>query len=1256
MNSYLFTNQQLVYCVQSSEELSTDRLDRLAWLLEAEQHHGDKLTGKFVGPRATMVTPWSSNVCDIAHNIGLPQVRRVESFRRLGDGAQPATPLDPMLEQIYHGLSGESLVVQGAPEPIRSIAEIEKYNSESGLALSPNEIGYLKGAGVAFGRPFTDSELFSFAQINSEHCRHKIFNGKFVIDGVEHPHSLFELIKQTSAKSPNGVVSAYKDNVAFIAGPEVLQFSSPHPERADNFLLTPIRSVISLKAETHNFPTTVEPFFGASTGSGGEIRDRMAGGRGSMPISGGAVYMTAYPRLGGVVGHGWEQAIAARKWRYQSPAQILIKASNGASDFGNKFGQPLIFGSLFTFEGKLKFAGGDRELLYAYDRCVMLAGGVGYASAEHAQKADAAVGDLLLVLGGDNYRIGMAGSSVSSVDSGSSSEAIEQSAVQRANPEMQKRVANVCRALVEIGAACPVKLIHDHGAGGHINCFAELLHPQGGRIAIEKLPVGDPTLSYRELLSNESQERMGLIVSPEQLGTIQAVAKRERAPLFVVGEVLGTRRMVCESAQGERPIDVPMEFFFGSSPATTIEDRSAAVELPPDDIKINSSDELLTSLKEVLSLEAVACKDWLTNKVDRCVTGKVARQQCVGPLQLPLSNVALTRIDHSGVAGIASAIGHASAPGLVDPAAGAVLSVAEALTNLVWAEWERPDGVRGLRSVVLSANWMWPAKQQHENARLYQAVSALSTFCQQIGVAVPTGKDSLSMTMNYPPGSCSDGDFVRAPGTVVVTAVAPSPDVRSCVTPDLKQIDGSTLLYVNLSCDDANPLGGSSLGQVRSLLVNSSPTVRDPKRFAAGLECLQQLVREGKILAGHDVSSGGLIVALCEMAFGGDIGFKCSISEGVSDSGRFLFCEKPGVVLQVAAEDVGEIERRFKAVKVDTEQVGAVGGDEIRIKAGKLKFGLPHRELLRVWYKPSYQLDRLQTRPDKADERFRNIFKGSLNFSFPAGFSGRGRDYGVDLRRVGSSVPPVRAAIIREQGTNGERELAFALHAAGFDVKDVTMSDLVSGDERLDAVNLVAFPGGFANSDVLGSARGWAGVFRYNAAALETIQRFVGRPNTLSLGVCNGCQLMVNLDLVYPEHREKIRMLHNESGKFESIFLNVDVRPTKSVMLQPLVGTRLGVWVSHGEGRFDLPEGESAYDIPVRYVASDYPINPNGADFNAAAICSADGRHLAIMPHLERSTVPTNWGFYPEGKLKMHEISPWMLAFAAAREWIKERR
>lgn len=1225
------TPQETIIATEMDHQPSQEETSKLCWLFgRAECIDTQQLDGIYVGPRREMVTPWSTNAVEITENMNLTGITRIEEYFPVS--SKDATH-DPMLQRIYEKLDQSLFTVNHEPEPIRRVENLEQYNEEEGLALSPEEMAYLHTIEKQNGRPLTDSEIFGFAQINSEHCRHKIFSGTFIIDGEEKESSLFAMIKRTTQENPGKILSAYKDNVAFAQGPVIEQFAPADQSTSDYFQVEDIESVISLKAETHNFPTTVEPFNGAATGTGGEIRDRMGGGVGSWPLAGTAVYMTAYPRLEGE-SRTWEDILPVRKWLYQTPEQILIKASNGASDFGNKFGQPLICGSVLTFEHQE-----DGQKL-AYDKVIMLAGGVGYGKKRDCLKKEPQKGNKVVVVGGDNYRIGLGGGSVSSVDTGRYTSGIELNAIQRANPEMQKRAYNLVRALVE-EKENPVVSIHDHGSAGHLNCLSELVEDCGGEIDMAKLPIGDKTLSAKEIIANESQERMGLLIDERHLDHVKAIAERERAPLYVVGETTGDAHFSFVQADGVKPFDLDVAQMFGHSPKTIMTDETVTRHY--EDVTY-SADQIDSYINKVLQLEAVACKDWLTNKVDRSVTGKIARQQCQGEIQLPLSDCGVVALDYRGKRGIATALGHAPQAGLASPEAGSVLSVAESLTNIVWAPLE--DGLEG---VSLSANWMWPCRaQKGEDARLYAAVEALSDFCCSLHINVPTGKDSLSLTQKYP-----NGEKIISPGTVIVSAGGEVKDVRNVVSPVLVNSKNSSLYYIDFSFDDQR-LGGSAFAQSLGKVGSDVPTVKNPEYFADCFEAIQTLINKGWVMAGHDISAGGLITTLLEMTFAnqqGGIHVNLYDMSG-EDVVKNLFAENPGVVIQVSDQHKHALREYLESEGIGYAKIGYPTPKErkIVVKKNEWQHEFDIDALREAWYQTSYELDKRQSMNGMADQRHRNYKDQPLQLRFNDAFTGKLSQYQLNADR--RTLSGVRAAIIREKGTNGEREMAYALYLAGFDVKDVMMTDLISGRETLEDINLIVFCGGFSNSDVLGSAKGWAGAFLYNPKAKEALDRFYARKDTLSLGICNGCQLMVELNLINPEHQQRTRMLHNDSHKFESAFLGLTIPENNSVMLGSLSGSKLGIWVAHGEGKFSLPEGEENYHIIAKYSYDSYPGNPNGSDYSVAGICSKDGRHLAMMPHLERSIFPWQNAYYPY-KRHMDEVTPWIEAFVNAREWVE---
>ena len=1217
MISFFESKDQSIFAVQSKKSLSENEIKKLEWLFgDATLLTNSELNKDLIGPRAAMVSPWSTNAVEICQNMGLQSILRIEKYKPANDDS---IDFDPMLNEKFKSLKQDIFSVNATPDKIKYIQNIEKYNQDEGLALSRDEIVYLNDVSKKINRELTDSEIFGFSQVNSEHCRHKIFNGKFVIDGNEKDESLFSLIKKTSKVNPENIVSAYKDNVAFIKGPKIIQFAPSKSDEANFYISKEIDTVISLKAETHNFPTTVEPFNGAATGSGGEIRDRLAGGRGSIPLAGTAVYMTPYSRINE---KEWEKNICERKWLYQSPVEILIKASNGASDFGNKFGQPLISGSVFTFEND------DNGEIQSYDKVIMLAGGIGFANKNHSIKNKPKKDDLIVIMGGDNYRIGMGGAAVSSADTGEFSTGIELNAIQRSNPEMQKRVANAIRGTVENDENCIVS-IHDHGAGGHLNCLTELVEETGGFIELDNLPIGDPTLSNKEIIGNESQERMGLIIKRENIHEFIQICERERAPVYIVGKVTDDGRFTIYSEKTNlKCVDLDLGHFFGSSPQTILKDKSVSKKYN----QIKYSTKLIHKyVEQLFSLESVGCKDWLTNKVDRCVGGKVAKQQCVGELQLPLNNCGVMALDFSTTHGVATSIGHSSISALIDPESGSKNSIAEALTNIIWAPIEN-----NLKGVSLSANWMWPCRNYGEDARLYKAVDSLSKFAIELGINIPTGKDSLSMNQKY------EDIEVKSPGTVIISATAHCSDIYNIIEPPLKANKGS-VFYINLSSDDYK-LGGSAFSQIIGNIGVDTPTINDSKYFLNVFDTIQKMIKKKLIISGHDVGSGGLITTLMEMCFStNNIGAKIDLTSlNEKDSVKLLFSENSGIVIQCKDK---KSEKEIMDSGIRAYRIGEVtNSNNLVIKNHDNDFLFDLDKFRDYWFSTSTLLDKKQTSNNLADVRFKNYKKQPLKYKFPKNFEG-------NLIKLTSGKKPI-AAILREKGSNSERELANALHIAGFDVKDVHMTDLLSGKENLKDVKFLGAVGGFSNSDVLGSAKGWAGSFKYNESAQKAIKNFFTRDDTLSIGICNGCQLFMELDLIYPKHEEHGKMTFNDSKKHESNFTSVKINTNNSVMLNSLEQSTLGVWISHGEGKFKLPYSKKNYNIVAEYGYSEYPSNPNGSDYNTAMLCSNNGRHLVTMPHIERSIFKWNWAYYQNGR--EDKLSPWILAFVNAKNWILE--
>ncbi|MEK9755567.1 MAG: phosphoribosylformylglycinamidine synthase [Bacteroidota bacterium] len=1202
-----------VFALKTSEKLSSENLKKISWALNSPEIKDIEIQEKFIGPKPNMITPWSTNAVEIMINMGISNIERIEVFVNYNFDNY----YDNMIQSVYPKLNQKIFSSDIKPKSQELIIDIKDFNKSEALALDDYEVSYLEKLSNRLGRKLTDSEVYGFSQVNSEHCRHKIFNGKFIIDNEEKQESLFSLIKSTSKINKKSLVSAYSDNVAFIDGPIISQFQPKRGDKPSYYINKEIHSIISLKAETHNFPTTVEPYNGAATGSGGEIRDRACGGTGSIPLIGSAVYMTPYSRLS--KDKIWENSIDERSWKYQSPSDILIKASNGASDFGNCFGQPLILGSLLTFEHS------ENNEIQAYDKVIMLAGGVGYGELKQALKKTPSKGDLIILLGGDNYRIGMGGASVSSTDTGNYDNSIELNAVQRSNPEMQKRVVNAIRSLFEMDNN-PIISIHDHGAGGHLNCFSELVENTGGEIYLDSLPIGDPSLSYKEIIGNESQERIGIIIKENDLALVKDISKRERCPIYVVGKVTGDNRFkVIDRKSNISSIDLDLKSFFGDTPKKIISDNSKNTIYNNINYR---KEEIEKYLENVLRLESVSCKDWLTNKVDRCVTGRIAQQQTVGEIQLPLANCGVVTLDYENYYGIASSIGHSPISGLINAGVGSINSIAESLTNIIWAPLKD-----GLSSISLSANWMWPSGIIGEDSRLYEAVETCSKFAIELGINIPTGKDSLSMVQKY-------NDFnVKSPGTVVISASGLCSDVRKVIRPVLKT--SGDLFYINLSFDDFK-LGGSAFAQTLNRIGNETPSVRDSKLFKDSFNLVQSLINDGAIFSGHDISSGGLISCLLEMCFSSlNVGMKIDLTNlNCNDSIKLLFSENSGIILQSDQN----LDKIFNEIGVECSKIGeTIISNELNILNFEDNYVFDINHYRDIWYSTSRDFDQKQTKNNKYLERFNNYKKQPLIYNFPKNFNGN----------LNKGNRKINAAVLREKGSNSEREMAFMMSLAGFNVKDIHMTDIISGKEDLKDINLLVAVGGFSNSDVLGSAKGWAGSFIFNKKANEVINDFFNRKDTLSLGVCNGCQLFIELGLLNKNHDIKPKMEHNDSGKFECTFSVLEIKKSPSIMLHGLEGSKLGVWSAHGEGKFILPYKENKYSIPAKYLYDEYPANPNGSDYNTAMLSSDDGRHLVMMPHIERSIFPHNWPFYPDQR--NDKFSPWVKVFENSYSWLDKK-
>jgi phosphoribosylformylglycinamidine synthase len=858
----------------------------------------------------------------------------------------------------------------------------------------------------------------------------------------------------------------------------------------------------------------------------------------------------------------------------------------------------------------------------------MLAGGVGYGELKQSMKNTPKKGDVIVLLGGDNYRIGMGGASVSSTDTGSYNNAIELNAVQRSNPEMQKRVTNTIRSLFEMDKN-PIVSIHDHGAGGHLNCFSELVEDVGGEIYLDSLPIGDPSLSYKEIIGNESQERIGLIIKEKDYDLVKKIAERERTPVYKVGKVTGDNKFkVIDRKNNLETINLDLDSLFGDAPKKVVNDITKASKFKEIEYDENKVSEYL---ENVLMLESVACKDWLTNKVDRCVTGRVAQQQTVGEVQLPLSNCGVVSLDYTNFNGIASSIGHSPISGLIDPSIGSINSIGESLTNIIWAPLKD-----GINSISLSANWMWPCGNEGEDSRLYKAVDACSNFAIELGINIPTGKDSLSMVQKY------DELKVKSPGTVIISASGHCNNIRKVVKPVLDKNLGD-IYYINLSFDDYK-LGGSSFSQTLNKIGSETPVIKDSKKFKQSFNLVQNLISNDEIISGHDISSGGLITCLLELCFSSnEIGMDINLTHlECKDSTKLLFSENTGIIIQSEKN----LQKEFLSINVECLKIGKTNNNSLlNVINFEDNFSFNIKNYRDIWYSTSKDFDLKQTKKNKAIERFNNYKNQPLAYKFPNEFDGSNNSSLIANK--------VNAAVIREKGSNSEREMAFMMSLAGFNVKDIHMTDIISGKENLQDIHLLVAVGGFSNSDVLGSAKGWAGSFLHNPIAKKSIDDFFKREDTMSLGVCNGCQLFIELGLINEDHSEKPKMAYNDSNKFECVFSTVDIKESPSIMLKSLEGSRLGVWSAHGEGKFVLPYAESKYSISGKYSYDSYPGNPNGSNFNTAMLVSNNGRHLVMMPHIERSLYPHNWAYYPRDRDDLY--SPWIKVFNNSYEWLTNK-
>ncbi len=1232
-------------------------------------------------PRPGTVSPWSSKATDIAHNCGLTAVERIErgTLYTVQSGGGPidgapwravaAALHDPMVEIVLADAEDAEVLFRGRePAPVEVVDLLEggrdalaAANAKLGLALADDEMEYLLESYWELGRNPTDVELMMFAQANSEHCRHKIFNADWMIDGAPRSHTLFAMIRNTHARRPDGVLSAYRDNAAVVEGYHAQRLlvgaDGGYRESAEPAHLV-------MKVETHNHPTAIEPYAGAATGTGGEIRDEAATGRGARPKAGLAGFTVSNLRLPGYP-QPWEGP-ESRPRRIASPLSIMLHGPIGAARYNNEFGRPALGGYFRTLEMEVPGPGGGTEIR-GYHKPIMIAGGMGNIRCGHVEKAPLPPGTPVVVLGGPALLIGLGGGAASSVSSGESDEALDLASVQRANPEMERRaqgVLDACTALGAGGAAgSPILSIHDVGAGGLSNAVPEILDDseRGGRIELRTVLSGDQGMSPLEIWCNESQERYVVAVDADRLSEFEALCARERCPYAVVGEVTEERRLVVGDGHFDNtPVDIPMDLLLGKPPKMLRDVERRAV--PSQETSLPGV-TVEAALERVLRLPAVASKEFLVTIGDRTVTGLVARDQMVGPWQVPVADCALTLADYAGYTGEAMAMGERPAAALLDAPASGRLAVAEALTNLAAAP------VGGIQRVNLSANWMAACGHPGEDAALYDTVKAVGMeLCPDLGVAIPVGKDSLSMRTVW---SERGGErSVTSPVSLVVSAFAPVEDVRRSVTPMLQAYAGDTvLLAVDLGCG-RNRLGGSALMQVYGRPGGAPADLDRPKGLAALFDTVQGLMAEGRLLAYHDRSDGGLLVTLLEMAFAGRCGLDVDLGvlaarcpPGVDPLVAAAFSEEPGAVLQVAAADAGFVEDLFRLERVrhgdsdfatDIHRIGTIRHDDRIVVhgGGEVLLDRSRRELQCIWSETSHRMQRLRDEPGCADEAFNSIPGGDDSGLAPYLTFDLNED--VAAPYVGTGAPP-RVAILREQGVNGHVEMAAAFRRAGFEAVDVHMTDILEGRDDLRSYRGLAVCGGFSYGDVLGAGGGWAKSVLFHARARECFRDFFHREETFSLGVCNGCQMLAHLRDLIPGAEAWPRFVANRSEQFEGRLSLVEVLESPSVLLRGMAGARLPIAVAHGEGRVESSSGDSAAHPALRYVdaygrpAETYPANPNGSPGGLTGFTSRDGRATIMMPHPERvfrtvqhSWAPPEWG----------EDGPWLRLFRNAREWV----
>lgn len=1268
-------DSEFCFYIEVIDQLKDQEIEFLRWLLSEtfEPHNFGETTFLKdvrvieVGPRLNFTTPWSTNAVSIFTSCGLKKIKRIERSRRyefeiddvarvrelsaLLTGSYSSLLYDRMTEMPYkERLKGFDPGIK--PEPVyevriieEGISALERINKEMGLGLDEWDLKYYYDLFLNdLKRNPTNVECFDLGQSNSEHSRHWFFKGELIIEGIKIPETLMDIIKKPYLENPNNSIIAFRDNSSAIRGFRIRTIIPERPGFPSRFIEGEPFYHIIFTAETHNFPSGVAPFPGAETGTGGRIRDIQAVGRGGLVVAGTAGYCVGNLRIPGYT-LPWEDDTFEYPENLALPLQIEIEASNGASDYGNKFGEPVIQG--FTRSFGMRLPNGERR---EWVKPIMFTGGVGQMDSRHTEKKRPEKGMLVIKVGGPAYRIGIGGGAASSVLAGELSKDLDFNAVQRGDAEMEQKMNRVIRACIEMGDKNPIVSIHDQGAGGNCNVLKELVYPAGARIDVRKIPLGDETLSVLEIWGAEYQESNALLIRPEDIGIFEEICKREKVPFAQIGEVTGDGYIVLyDEKDGSTPVNLELRKILGDMPQKRFNlERTKPHNRP---LKLPEGLTIKEALERVLRLLSVGSKRFLTNKVDRSVTGLVAQQQCVGPLQLSVSDVAVIAQSHFGLTGAALSIGEQPIKGLINPASMARMAVAEALTNIVWAQ------TTNIEDIKVSANWMWAAKLPGEGAALYDAAVAMAEILSEIGIAVDGGKDSLSMAAVVKRQK-GDTEIVKAPGSLVISAYVTCPDIMKVVTPDIKRPGRSKLIHIDLGFERCR-LGGSALAQVFNQIGDESPDVDDPILLKRSFMAIQELLKRDLILSGHDISDGGIITTLLEMSFSGDCGLSLEFSSEL-DPFSLLFSEEAGLVFEYDIKDEEEIKKILRDYILPYKTIGkTIEEKRIRISMnGSIVLDEDMRELRSIWEETSYQIERLQIDPDCADEEKRNIYamkKPPYKLTFNPEPTGP---------EIMKGAKPL-VAIIREEGSNGDREMTSAFYLAGFEPWDIMMTDIMDGKIKLDRFRGIAFVGGFSYADVLGSAKGWASVIRFNRRANEEFQRFYERDDTFSLGVCNGCQLMALLGLVpwkgISDERQP-RFIHNRSGRFESRFSTVKILRSPCIFFKDMEDSILGIWVAHGEGRVHFPDPSIFREVidkgfaPVRYVddsgqvTESYPFNPNGSPEGIAALCSPDGRHLAIMPHPERAFLKWQWPWMPED-WKGLSASPWLKMFQNARKW-----